>query len=131
MTRRSRLSVIGLGVFGLLLLPGSAAFGQAAPRRSVFEGPVPRAQCGPGSRPETGLQGQAPLADRDSGRSSGGYSCNLDLVGHYGAAEGFEGAEWQMTWYDHCAYYDTRLSGTQQRRGTVVLDVSDPALPRY
>jgi len=92
---------------------------------------VPRAECGPGSSPETGLQGQVPLADRESGRSAQGYSCNLDLVGRYGPAEGFEGAEWQMTWYGHCAYYDTRYSGSQQRRGTIVLDVSDPARPRY
>lgn len=127
-----RLGVVAVGVLGLVALPGSAAFGQSTPGAGpVFEGPVPRAECGPGSRPETGLQGQVPLADRQSGRSSQGYTCNLDLVGHYGAAEGFEGAEWQLTWFDHCAYYDTRLSGTQSRRGTVVLDVSDPARPKY
>jgi hypothetical protein len=97
----------------------------------VFEGPVPRAQCGPGSNPESGLQGQVPRADRESGRSAQGYSCNLDLVGRYGPAEGFEGASWQMAWYGHCAYYDTRLSGAQQRKGTIVLDVSDPARPKY
>ena len=96
----------------------------------VFEGPIPAAWCGTGS-PETGLQGQVPLADRESGRSTQGYTCNLDLVGHYGVGDGFEGAEWQMAWYDHCAYYDTRLSGTQSRRGTIVLDVSNPARPRY
>ncbi|HEV7864473.1 MAG TPA: hypothetical protein VGR20_17320 [Acidimicrobiia bacterium] len=128
---RRRLGVIGVGVLGLLVLPGSAAFGKPVPHRTVFEGPVPRAECGPGSMPETGLQGQAPLADRESGRSSQGYTCNLDLVGRYGVADGFEGAEWQMTWYDHCAYYDTRYSGTQQRRGTVVVDVADPAHPKY
>jgi hypothetical protein len=128
---RRRLAVIAVGVVGLLALPGSAAFGRADPRRTVFEGPVPRAQCGPGSNPETGLQGQAPLEDRESGRSSQGYTCNLDLVGRYGPAEGFEGAEWQMAWYGHCAYYDTRFSGAQQHRGTIVLDVSDPAHPRY
>ncbi|HEV7685856.1 MAG TPA: hypothetical protein VGQ80_04765, partial [Acidimicrobiia bacterium] len=120
-------------VLGLVVLPGSAAFARPAgpPRRTVFEGPVPRAQCGPGSSPETALQGQVPLADRKSGRSSQGYSCNLDLAGRYGPSAGFEGAEWQMAWYDHCAYYDTRYFGTQQRRGTVVVDVSDPARPRY
>ncbi|MDQ1516751.1 MAG: hypothetical protein QOE80_2581 [Actinomycetota bacterium] len=133
MTRRHRLAVIGVGVLGLLALPGSAAFARppGPPPRTVFEGPLPRAQCGPGSSPETGLQGQVPRADRESGRSSQGYSCNLDLVGRYGPSDGFEGAEWQMTWYDHCAYYDTRYLGTQQRRGTVVVDVSDPARPRY
>jgi hypothetical protein len=133
MTKRRRLTVIGAGVLGLLALPGSAAFARPGgpPQRTVFEGPVPRAQCGPGSNPETALQGQVPRADRESGRSSQGYSCNLDLVGRYGPSDGFEGAEWQMDWYGHCAYYDTRYFGTQQRRGTVVVDVSDPARPRY
>jgi hypothetical protein len=86
---RIHFAVLAFGLVGLLTLPAPAAFGQ---RRSgdpaVFEGPVPRANCGPGSRPETGLQGQVPLADRQSGRSSQGYWCNLELVGRYGAAEG-------------------------------------------
>lgn len=120
-----------------LLLPlpaGSAGPASGDAQRStvgVFEGPVPRAECGPGSRPETGLQGQVSVADRESGRSAQGYTCNLEVVGHYGPEQGFEGAEWQHTWYDHCAYYDTRLSGTQTRRGTIVLDVSDPTHPRF
>src|SRR5258705_10042290 len=129
MKRSRRLGVIGVGVLGLLVLPGSAAFGKTVPRRSVFEGPVLRAEGGPGSSPETGLQGQVPLADRESGRSAQGYACNLDLVGRYGRADGFEGAEWQMTWYGHCAYYDTRYTGSQQRRGARVVDVSPPPPP--
>src|ERR1043166_5561817 len=128
MTRRGLARAACLLVLSLAVLPMSSASGESG--GSVFEGPVPRADCGPGSRPETGLQGQVPLADRQSGRSSSGYSCNLGLVGRYGAAEGFEGAEWQMAWYDHCAYYDTRLTGHQSRRGTVVLDVAEPARPR-
>lgn len=132
MTARCRLLALCTGILGLLTMPGSAAFA-AAPSADgrIFDGPVPRAACGPGSRTETGLQGQVPLADRQSGRSAQGYTCNLELVGHYGASDGFEGAEWQMAWYDHCAYYDTRLSGSQARPGTIVLDVSDPARPRY
>jgi len=66
-----------------------------------------------------------------SGRSSQGYTCNADLVGRYGPAEGFEGAEWQMAAYGHCAYYDTKIWGPQTRRGTVVIDVSDPSHPRF
>lgn len=116
---------------GLALLPFSASYGQPAGQEVAFEGPVPRAGCGPGSRTETGLQGQVPLPDRESGRSSEGYTCNLELAGQYGAQQGFEGAEWQMAWYNHCAYYNTRLSGRHQRRGTIVLDVSDPTRPRF
>jgi hypothetical protein len=126
-----RLVVIGTAVVTLVALPASVACADPAGGPAVFDGPVPRAECGPGSRPETGLQGQVPRADRESGRSSGGYTCNLRLVGHYGAGQGFEGAEWQMAWYGHCAYYDTRLSGRQSRRGTIVLDVSDPGRPKY
>jgi hypothetical protein len=128
MRRRNRVGTALLGVLGLAVFPVSTSFGQPV---GVFEGPVPRAECRPGSRPETGLQGQVPLADRDSGRSALGYDCNLDVVGRYGPAEGFEGAAWQMAWYGHCAYYDTRVIGTQERRGTIVVDVSDPMQPRF
>jgi hypothetical protein len=109
-------------ILSTLGLPGTAG---------VYEGPVPRAQCGPGSRPETALQGSVPVADRASGRSAQGYTCNAELVGHYGPAQGFEGAEWQMAWSDHCVYYDTKVYGTQARRGTVVVDASDPTRPRF
>jgi len=127
MMRTAKGLAASVALLGSLLI----GVGTGAADTAVFEGPVPRAACGPGSRPETGLQGQVPLADRQSGRSAQGYSCNLEVVGQYGAAAGFEGAEWQMAWYDHCAYYDTRLSGRQQRRGTIVLDVADPARPRF
>lgn len=92
---------------------------------SPWEQPVPRAQCGPGARPETGLQGQVPQADRDSGRSEQGYQCNLERIGHYPG----EGASWQHTWYDKCAYYGTAQGAGQQNPGTVVVDVADPFNP--
>ena len=98
---------------------------QTAP--GAFEGPVPRATCGPGSRPETGLQGEVPNDDRDSGRSSQGYTCNVEVVGHYAG----EGSAWSATYYDHCAYYSTLNNGLQQQRGVIVVDVSDPARPRF
>jgi hypothetical protein len=128
MRRRRRVCTALLGVLGLAVFPLSSSFGQSA---GVFEGPVPRAECGPGSRPETALQGEVTIADRESGRSAQGYACNLEVVGDYGPADGFEGAQWQMAWYGHCAYYGTRLHGGQQRRGTIVVDASDPAHPRF
>lgn len=110
---------------------GSSGAASAASAGGVFEGPVGRADCGAGSRPEMGLAGQVPIADRDSGRSADGYTCNLETVGVFDEAEGFEGAEWQMAAYGDCAYYSTKLSGGQEKRGTIVLDVSDRANPRF
>jgi hypothetical protein len=103
----------------------------AAAQTGAFEGPVPRAVCGAGSRPEPALQGEVTKADRISGRSAHGYTCNLALVGTYGPKQGFEGAAWQLAWYGDCAYYNTAVAGTQKRRGTVVVDVRDPARPRF
>ena len=115
----------------------------------TFQGPVGRADCGPGSDPETGaLQGQVTVADRESGRSAEGYSCNMELVGRYGPDEGFEGAEWQLARYKdqagrQCAYYSQRMlnygvGGKREKAnplltkpGTIVLDVSDPSRPRF
>jgi hypothetical protein len=91
--------------------------------------PVPRASCGPGSQPEPGLQGQVPLADRDSGRSRLGYWCNLELVGQWKG----DGAAWQFAWYDDCAYYSTAYfpdrEPDQEHVGVVVIDGSKPTRP--
>ena len=89
---------------------------------------VPKATCGPLDRPETGLQGQTPLAERQSGATTQAYTCNLEKVGQF---EG-EGASWQLTWFNDCAYYDTANNNTPgpQHPGTVVVDVSDPQHPK-
>ena len=71
--RRGRVGMALLGILGLLVLSLSPALGQFISEESVFEGPVPRAECGPGSRPETALQGEVTIADRESGRSAQGY----------------------------------------------------------
>jgi hypothetical protein len=98
---------------------------------AVFEGPVERAACGPGSLPETKLQGQVSLDDRNSGRAELGYRCNLELVGqHQGEGAGFVSA-----FYEDCAYYPTAFfstaSGTARSRGVQVVDASDPAKPVF
>ena len=92
----------------------------------AFEGPVPRADCGPGSQPETALQGQVPLEDRTSGRSASGYRCNLELVGQHQG----EGASLMGAWYDHCYYYGTAPSGVVKSPGVQVIDASDPKHPK-
>lgn len=85
------------------------------------------ADCGPGSRPETGLQGDVPAADRDSGRSTEGYDCNISRVGGFaGRGAGIVSAS-----FDHCAYLGTIFPGDLlgPAPGVQVLDVSDPANP--
>jgi hypothetical protein len=93
---------------------------------TALAGTVPKAPCGPNDRVETGLQGQTTLAERLSGDSELGYNCNLELVGQFQG----EGAKWQMAWFDDCAYYGTNNNPMQQRRGTVVVDASDPRNPQ-
>jgi hypothetical protein len=90
---------------------------------------VPRAHCGEGDHPETGLQGQVPAALRASGFQ--GFNCNLELVGQ---SRG-DGASWQHAWFQdsaehRCAYYDTSSATTgRSHLGTVVLDVSHAINP--
>jgi hypothetical protein len=84
---------------------------------------VAPASCRPGDRVETGLQGEVPLADRDSRRSTLGYNCNIDLLGQYQGP----GAGWTSATYQHCVYIGSTFPHTN---GVQVLDVSDPAHPR-
>ena len=113
-----RLIALAIAAFAALPAPALA-------QQPVTEGPVPRAQCGPGSQPEPpdALQGEVTAKDRDSGRSLKPYTCNLDVVGN----DPGPGASWQNTWYDHCDYYDTKLSSGL---GVQVVDVADPAKPK-
>ena len=92
--------------------------------QEVFEGPVARANCGPGSMPETDIQGRVPISDRDTGRSLFPYTCNLELVG----SNSNRGAGWQMAWYDDCAYHNTNPGAGGD--GVQVIDATDPANPK-
>ncbi|MBF6176322.1 hypothetical protein IU476_33145 [Nocardia blacklockiae] len=88
---------------------------------------VGRADCGPGSRPESGLQGDVPAAERSNGRSTQGYSCNMSFVGGYTG----RGAGITSTTFDHCSYTGSFFPGNLlgPAQGVQVLDVSDPAHP--
>ncbi len=116
------------------LAAGIAAIGLAvsAPAAPAVAGgvdsAVPRARCGPGSSPETGMQGQVPLKDRTSGRSKRGYQCNLELISRYQSqGQGTIGAS-----YGTCQYLGTILPSavTSKRPGVNVIDMSDPARPK-
>jgi hypothetical protein len=90
---------------------------------------VAKANCGPGSLPETGLQGEVPLADQASGRSARGYRCNLELVGQYAG----DGAAIMMAWHGDCAYMATGYPPWdpefERSKGVVVVDATNPAAP--
>ena len=121
--RRVTTTLLVVGALAASALVTSPDVGVAAKGTRVFQGPVAKADCGPGSAPETALQGQVPRADRDSGRSQKAYTCNMELVGqHQGVGSG-----WQFAWQDHCAYYDTY---SQSGEGVAVLDVSKPRQPQ-
>jgi hypothetical protein len=112
-----------------VLTVAASAQAQWSPRADApgtFEGPVGTATCGAGSRPETAIQGEVPKADRKSGRSAKGYSCNLDLIGQYQG----QGASWVDPSYSHCAYVAQHFPGTASSPGVQVLDVADPAHPK-
>jgi len=119
----SRRFIACVAVLLLLSVVGAGPAGSAAPE---LERAVPKADCGPNDRVESGLQGQTTRAERDSGDSVLGYNCNLELVGQFQG----EGAWWQMAWFRHCAYYGTANNAGQQHKGVVVVDASDPRNPQ-
>lgn len=86
--------------------------------------PVDAQECGPGDRPETGVQGQVPVVDQLSGRSQQGYWCHLRPVGSNDI--GGQGGDTQMTWYGDCAYRSTPGPDGDE---VAVLDVRDPVRP--
>ncbi|MGH3431303.1 MAG: LVIVD repeat-containing protein [Thermocrispum sp.] len=125
--RSSRSLRVGALAFAAVVLVGLTTASGAAAEDPVPSA-VPAAACGPGSAPETGLQGQVPLADRQSGRSQRAYSCNLELLGRYqGQGQATVGAS-----YGHCQYLGTIISGTPRAKspGVNVVDLSDPKNPR-
>jgi hypothetical protein len=89
---------------------------------------IGRADCGAGSSPETGLQGQVSRRDRVDGRSARGYHCNLSLIGQYqGKGSGVVSPS-----FDDCAYFGSTLQNSQlaEPRGVQIIDVRDPKAPR-
>jgi hypothetical protein len=101
--------------------------------------PTPKADCGPGSRPETGLQGRVSPADHASGRAAKGFTCNTKLIGSYskpnaiGTVGGFKVLRYVDAGGHDCAYYDTTLmfptNALDTEGGVNVLDMKDPTKP--
>ena len=130
-----RLLVTGVAV-GAVVVGAIAA--EAYDDEPLAARAVPAAKCGPGSRPETDIQGRVPKADYDSGRAARGYLCNTREVGHYGKSGGFKTLRYVDRHGRVCAYYDSDpiaphdiLGGIlADGLGVVALDMSDPAEPR-
>src|SRR4051812_26609298 len=115
MRSRTRLAWLAgvLALLGATVLPiARAVDDRPADGRSP-------ARCGAADTPETGIQGDVPKADQDSGRAEKGYNCGLAVVGH----NGFDGASSSsLAWSGNCAYV--------QGDGVVrVIDVSDATNP--
>lgn len=101
---------------------------------------TPQAECGPGSRPETGMQGRVSQADHDAGLAAAGFTCNTELVGQYrnegaiGTVGGFKVLRYVDKAGRECAYYDSTLlfptNILDRELGVNVIDMSDPTNPR-
>jgi hypothetical protein len=118
----------------LALGQGNGQTPDSVPKLERPEPPLvatPRAQCGPGSQPEPGIQGRVPAGSADKG-----LWCNVSVVSHQGTSGGFKVLRYIDTQGRECAFYDTallfptnaiNLSGPSL--GVAVLDMSDPAHP--
>src|SRR5207244_10621829 len=124
----SRFAISTVLLLGLLL--SNVAFAEAGgkPANGIGSmGPVPKAQCGPSDRSESGLQGQTTSQERASGDSQRGYNCNLELVGQFRGEGAF--SQDGPSFFGHCAYMATENNPRQAHPGVVVIDVSDPKNP--
>lgn len=132
-----RTSVRSLGALLFILFVFAAVTAAtSAAQNDVYQGPTPKAECGPGSNPETGLQGQASLQDFDSGRAAEGYTCNTQQLSHFGARGGYKVERFVDSAGRECAYYDSTLlfpkdaiAAGQDLTGVYVLDMADPTNP--
>lgn len=112
-----------------------------------------KAACGPGSHPETGMQGRVSQADYDSGLAAQGINCNTEMIGSYvvpnpvgsvtggagpfadpvGVVGGYKVERYIDSQGHECAYYDTTLvfplNAGDAMAGVNVLDMTDPAKP--
>ena len=125
------LVALAFGVTGLTLSGVMSATGDS------FPAATPPATCGPGARPETGVQGRVPLADYTSGRVDQGYRCNTKPLAQQGTTGGFKVIRYQDAAGNTCAFYDSTLLfpkdvlyNAAQGLGVIVLDMKNPKKPR-
>lgn len=130
----ARRHLIWLAI-ALLMLGQAGSAGSQVPDK-VYPGPTPQASCGPGSLPETGMQGRVSTAETESGRAAKGYTCNTKELSHFGNTGGYKVERFVDKAGNECAYYDTTLlfpkdaaEAGQDQTGLYVLDMSNPAKP--
>jgi hypothetical protein len=104
--------------------------------RDLHLGSTPQGKCGRGSRPETSWQGRVPAKDYTSGRAAKGYTCNTQVVSHYGDSGGYRVARYVDTHGHVCAFYDSTLLfpsdvSSSNPPGTYVIDMANPRKPRF
>jgi hypothetical protein len=132
MHKGPRVSRFAISIaLSLGLLFSNSAFADGGGKRANeigSMGPVPKAQCGPSDRTESGLQGQTTSEERASGDSELGYNCNLELVGRFRGEGAF--SQDGPSYFDHCVYMATENNPLQAHPGIVVIDVSDRANPQ-
>jgi hypothetical protein len=104
---------------------------------SSFPAATPEARCGPGSRPETSIQGRVPARDYLNGKAGRGYWCNAREVAHQGQTGGFKTLRYTDSKGNTCAFYDSTLMfpkdvlyNAVEGLGVVVLDMNRPNRPR-
>src|SRR5947209_6668735 len=99
--------------------------------------PSPRAVCGKGSHPLSGIQGRVPASALNTPAGRNGYTCNLSAISHQGQSGGFKVLRYIDTQGHECAFYDTALlyptnaitlTGPPSQ-GVAVLDMSYPSHP--
>lgn len=122
---------LAAGTLGLVA-GAPAAGGQAA---TTEPAPTPRAECGPGSRPEPDMQGRVPASAVESGDALEGYRCNLEEISRHGNSAGYKVHRYIDAAGHECAYYDstllfpTGLAAHENGPGVHVLDMTDPSKP--
>jgi hypothetical protein len=115
---------------GLTVPTMTAAVAQEAPASPPV---TPRADCGPGSLPEPGMQGRVAADDVAAGGAEDGYRCNVELLGREGSTAGFKVERYVDAAGNECAFYDTTsvfpTDALQSPSGVAVLDMSDSRKP--
>ena len=128
MTRKTLLLLLAV-----VLLGGMTS---ATAQTGVYPGPTPEADCGPGSKPETGMQGRVSTAETESGRAAEGYTCNTKELAHVETTGGYKVERYIDKAGNECAFYDSTLlfpkdavAAGQDMTGVYVYDMKNPANP--